>query len=221
MATSTLMKKLSLATASAALMAMGVGTSAQAASLTNSTGLTNPTQTINFNEVSLGEGEQVTNQFSSLGVSFTNLYNITFYNGYFPNIAGNTLANFSNPYGGSIENPFSIKFNTNQTAAAFSMISNPGTSIFTALLNGAVVETFNAVTQYSGNFYGFTDILFDEILVNSAQGTNGAALIDNLQTVAATKSVPEPASTLGLLALGAMGAGSLKRKQQQKLTEKA
>ena len=36
------------------------------------------------------------------------------------------------------------------------------------------------------------------------------------------KPVPEPASTLGLLALGAMGAGSmLKRKQQQKATVKA
>ncbi|MBD2180482.1 PEP-CTERM sorting domain-containing protein [Planktothrix sp. FACHB-1355] len=35
------------------------------------------------------------------------------------------------------------------------------------------------------------------------------------------ETVPEPASTLGLLALGAMGAASLKRKQQQKATEKA
>ena len=220
MATSTMMKKLSLATAGAALMALGLGAAAQAASLTNTTGLTNPTQTINFNEVSLGEGEKVTDQFSSLGVSFTNLYNTTLYNGSFPNIGGNSLGNFPDPYGTFIEGPFSIKFNTNQSAAAFAMVSNPGTSIFTALLNGAVVETFNAVTEYSGNFYGFTDILFDEILVNPAQETNGAGLIDNLQTVAAP--VPEPASTLGLLTLGAMGAGSmLKRKQQQKATVKA
>ncbi|MEW5859093.1 MAG: PEP-CTERM sorting domain-containing protein, partial [Cyanobacteriota bacterium] len=32
-----------------------------------------------------------------------------------------------------------------------------------------------------------------------------------------TAPVPEPASVLGLLAFGAMGAGSLKRKQQQKV----
>lgn len=36
-----------------------------------------------------------------------------------------------------------------------------------------------------------------------------------------TAPVPEPASVLGLLAFGAMGAGSLKRKQQQKVAVKA
>lgn len=41
-------------------------------------------------------------------------------------------------------------------------------------------------------------------------------------TLGTVKPVPEPASTLGLLALGAMGAGSmLKRKQQKNATQKA
>lgn len=205
----TFLTKLSLSTVGVAVIALGIGGTAQAGTFNNSTGLTNPTQTINFNEFPLAEGDQVTNQFSSLGVSFTNLYNTRAYNNSFPNIAGNTLANFIN---GSINNSFSIKFNNTLTEAAFTLVTNPGISTLTALLNGVVVETFTATTHTSsGNFYGFAGINFNEIVVN-AGGVNNAALIDNIQT---SKSVPEPASLIGILGLGAFGITSLcKRKQQ-------
>jgi hypothetical protein len=214
MAISTSLKKISLATIGASVVALGVAGTAKAATLNNTTGLINPSQSITFNELPLAEGEQVTNQFSSLGVTFTNLYNTTLYNGEYHHVAGNSLVNFRE----SVNGPFSIKFNTNQSAAAFTLVTNHGISTLTALLNGVVVEKFNADTTTfptdPGNFYGFTDINFDEILITPG-GNNTAALIDNIQAVATPKSVPEPASVFSLLALGCIGAAStLKRKQQ-------
>ncbi|MCL1465217.1 PEP-CTERM sorting domain-containing protein [Argonema galeatum] len=57
-------------------------------------------------------------------------------------------------------------------------------------------------------------------LANGGSTTNGYIEIDNLTI--GSKSVPEPTSAIGLLGLGAIGAASmLKRKQQQKATAKA
>lgn len=210
MAIVNILTKLSLATTGAAVVALAVAGTAQAGTLNNSTGLNNPTQTINFNEFPLAEGEQVTNQFSSLGVTFTNLYNFSAPNNPNSNIAGNTLINYDFN-ASTINNPFSIKFNNTLTEAAFTLVTNPGTSTLTALLNSVVVETFTATTDTSGNFYGFTGINFDEIVVN-AGGFNNGAIIDNIQT---SKSVPEPASLMGILGLGAFGITSLRKRRQQ------
>jgi hypothetical protein len=99
---------------------------------------------------------------------------------------------------------FSIQFLQQQTAAAFAMLTNPGTSTFTALLNGVAVESFSDTTNFNvtTNFYGFTNILFNEIKI-TAGGFNSVALIDNLQfNPAATTSVPTPALLPGLIGLG-------------------
>nr|WP_225896464.1 PEP-CTERM sorting domain-containing protein [Amazonocrinis nigriterrae] len=57
-------------------------------------------------------------------------------------------------------------------------------------------------------------------LIGGGSTINGSIVIDNL-TIGG-KSVPEPASVMGLLALGAFGATSLgKRKQQQNTIAKA
>jgi PEP-CTERM motif len=73
-----------------------------------------------------------------------------------------------------------------------------------------VIETrFTGVAAYA---------LFD---FSSDFGPHGRYLIDNFEgTYGSTKvAVPEPASTLGLLALGAMGVGSMLKRKQQKQQE--
>ena len=189
----------------ATLGAVAIGLSvsvapSEAAVFNNSTGLTNPGTTLTFNEVPLSNGTPVTNQYAGFGVNFTGLfYNPENFSA--PNISSPTLGNFDFI---SLPNPlFSIKFLQQQTAAAFAMITNPGSSTFTALLNGSAVESFSASTDYasSNNFYGFTNILFDEVQV-SAGGSNNAALIDNLQFNSSATAVPTPALLPGLIGMG-------------------
>ena len=213
MSTSTLVKKLSIA-AGVAVIALGaVGIEhADAAMLNNSSGLASPNTTITFDEIVPPAGTVVTTQYSGLGVSFSNLVYAS-QGGGFPHIDNNNLGNFNGGLNGGL---FSIHFLQQQTEAAFAMVTNQGTSTFTALLNGVVAETFTLGTTVfsSNNFYGFTNILFDEIQVTPG-GYGSYALIDNIQLgSSATESVPEPASVLGLLALGALGAGSARKRQQ-------
>ncbi|MBD1825377.1 hypothetical protein H6F51_23185 [Cyanobacteria bacterium FACHB-DQ100] len=166
-----------------------------------SSGISNPAQTIDFNDLTVANGTAITNQYSSSGVTFSNLFA---FGGGFPNISGRSLANFSS---GSPLNPFSIRFSTPQTGASFAMVTNSGTSTITALLNGQLVETFtaNTNTTSSNNFYGFTASGFDEIQI-VASNVNGAAAIDNLQFDIATP-VPFGFTPLPGLAVSALLCG--------------
>ena len=139
--------------------------------------------------------------------------------GTFPNFNANTLVNFDNT--NRVTAPtFSINFSEDQSAAAFAMATNPGTSTFTALLDGAVLESFSTATTLddSNNFYGFSGIMFDEISVAPGGFANQMSL-DNIQTQAsATAAVPfEFSPTLGLLLAGGLWGGShLHRKHRAK-----
>lgn len=139
----------------------------------------------------------LTNQYSSLGVTFSGLFQK---NGFiFPNINAFAASN-SFP----ITNPFLISFAQSQSQAAFSMVTNPGTSTFEALLNNSLVDTFSTATTStsSNNFYGFTGVTVDAIRVTARGG--GSAIIDNIQLSPATaQSVPEPFSIIGTLVGGA------------------
>jgi hypothetical protein len=99
----------------------------------------------------------------------------------------------------------SIRFGTPVTAAALALQSNPGTTTFTALLNGVIVESFATGTtlsflpdlSHASDFYGFSGILFDELTIsNDFESEFGIFQIDNVQYTA----VPEPTA---LLLLGA------------------
>ncbi|MBE9226400.1 PEP-CTERM sorting domain-containing protein [Phormidium sp. LEGE 05292] len=120
------------------------------------------------------------------------------------------------------------------------------------LSDGQTVAVNNLATSPTGPFHpdyidnpagpgtltkldGYTKTLTFEGLLNKnakntlsikikdvSDGILDSAVLLKGGTLGTVKPVPEPASTLGLLALGAMGAGSmLKRKQQQKGIEKA
>ncbi|MCC5649265.1 PEP-CTERM sorting domain-containing protein [Nostoc sp. XA013] len=102
--------------------------------------------------------------------------------------------------------------------AGFDILS--GTQYFAKVTFGDnSMQDFSLAGQ---NFWGITSEKSIKTVHVGLQGggstTNGSILIDNL-TIGGIKSVPEPTSVIGLLALG---VGSLvKRKQQQKAAAKA
>ena len=195
--------------AAATIMAFVFLTAAHAATVRNQTsGLTDPDVLLTFDEGTLANGTSVTNQFD--GVSFSAGIQINTVSYPFPNVPGRNLRNFF-----PITSTFSVFFDNNVTDATFSMITNTGISSFTALLDGAEVETFWAfATLYSAsNFFGFTGILFDEIRV-AAGGSNSAMLIDNLAyNVDVPPAVPVPASLP--LMLGGLAAFVLVRARRK------
>jgi hypothetical protein len=185
---------------------------AHAASLVNGTGISNPATTITFDEIPLAGDTALTNQYSSLGVTFTGLFFDTT-DGFFgfPNIIGNAAANFPQSTF-TVTNPFTIRFAQSQSQAAFSLVTNTGSSTFEALLNGSVVDSFSSTTDISitNNFYGFTGVTFDSIRV-TAGGFNEAAALDNIQFSSAAQSVPEPFTIIGTL-VGGTAAVRMRKK---------
>ena len=183
----------------------------------SSTGLTNPARTITFDNPTFPNGTVITDQYSNLGVTFSNgLYFAPQGDFGFPNIDANHLANFT-PDGETIVSPIFINFNQAQSGAAFAFATNPGVSTLTALYKGALVETFNAdaSTFPINNYFGFSDIQFDQIQINAA--SNGAFLLDNLQlSNAEVAPVPELSTmTLMLIAMVTlMGAAWMRKKKE-------
>tara|TARA_R110001583_G_C5556851_1_gene400852 strand:+ start:284 stop:946 length:663 start_codon:yes stop_codon:yes gene_type:complete len=178
--------------------------------LDNSTGLTSPVTTVTFSEVALSNGAVVTNQFSAFGVEFGSLSPTAGI--YFSSGGGSSGAGLQNFFPDTY-NPFVISFSTAVSEAAFEMITNGTTDTFTALLNGAVVETASTATG-GFSFYGFSGIVFDEIRVgiggDVGTGNSRHMRLDNVQ-IGSAVSVPEP-STIALLGLGLFGAGYARRR---------
>ena len=147
---------------SKSLVAMAIFAGAAfAAPVINSSGLASPTSNVTMDEVVLPDFTALSNQYASLGVTFAgSFYNpqscagLVGFNG--SHCAGNTASS-----GGS--NPFTIFFTTAQTGAAMAFATNPGTTTFTAFLQGAQVETFTQVTTYDDPntaYLGFAGISF-------------------------------------------------------------
>ena len=206
-----MMRTIQMAVACVAVLVAMAG-QVQAGVITNDFGLSNPAQTITFDEFVFPAGTSITNEYSSLGVTFSPNLVYNAQEGSFPNISGNRLGNYD-----PTVNPFFISFSNIQNEAAFAMVTNTGTSTFTALLNGTAVESFSATTDTNttSNYFGFTGISFDAIRVDVG-GSNSAMLLDNLQT-ASLAAIPEPTS-LAVFAIGACvaGLGTARRRRREK-----
>lgn len=170
--------------------------------VSQSTGLTNPTTTIDFTEVPLANGTVMNNQYAGLGVSLSGFY----YNGCTgcvdpsPNGQKPDITSFFNDTN-VFSTALSMDFDSTLEAVAFSWASNFGTFTFAAFLGNTLVEQFSvdistrSVNGSSGwGYYGFSGIAFDRINITASQ----SLLIDGLQLRQAAQGVPEPAT--GLLA---------------------
>ena len=201
-------------------LVLGLGSTVDGALVHNTFGLSSPDQTLTFGEVVLATDTSVTTQYSSYGVTFSSEM---FYDGFGGPIAGGVLPNLSGHYLSNFDGgdpptvtPFLISFASMQSAAAFSISTNAGTSTFTALLAGMSVESFNAATNSSNtnNYFGFSGITFDTIRVDPG-GTGGAALIDNLQFIASSTSVVPESNSMALMGLSVLGLCAMHRRRQR------
>lgn len=146
------------------------------------TGLESPGVAITFDEIVLPQSTPITNQYSSLGITFSSglLYNPGTANMSDDIIGfeGRRLANFY-----PVTRVFSIFFTEAVSEAVVGVLA-PRTASFTALLGGNTVDSFqNTRPVQAQGFYGFDGIVFDEIRIDAA-GISSFALIDNIQFTA-------------------------------------
>jgi hypothetical protein len=147
-------------------------------------GLSSPDVAIDFSEGNLPAGS-VTNQFTSLGATFSPELSLFLNISGRPNFEGPALLNFT---GG----PVVIDFSFDLSDATFAFTTNSGTTTFESLLDGVVVENFTSgsaspVNLAPNNFFGFTDSRFNQIRL-----TGPVFALDNLSFNAA-EEVPSPA----------------------------
>ena len=242
MAISTIMKKLSMATAGAAFVALGAAGSAQATTLWYNgdfDGVSGRANEINtlvsnayyiYDDFTVGEGKvwNIDTIWSNNLMDFTGVTQSTWSigTGVFQGNGGTVVASGTSAatqtatgrsgYGFNEYNIQVSGLNINLGAGNYWLSVTP-IGFGSGRSFNSTTSGLNAVGTPAGNN--------DNSFWNSSYfGTNFQAQnTDYSMGIAGiVKPVPEPASTLGLLALGAMGAGSmLKRKQQQKATVKA
>jgi hypothetical protein len=184
-----------------------------AAFIRNSFGLENPARTITFDEHFFPKSTALTDQYEDLGLI---LKPRLFYNSILTHLPNNDdelevqLTMIANVAVAQHVDPFSIKFTEPQSAAAFILESNAGLVHFDALRDGKLIESADAeigrgVSVFE-NFFGFQDIVFDEIRVSQVEVDFGApgVVMDRFELLpAGAFPVPEPAAML-LLPAGAL-----------------
>lgn len=165
--------------ASTALMVINCSSTALADPIDLSPGgLAVPESIITFSERTLADTSQVSTEFADLGVTF--LPNLFYRTGDHPDWASVEGPNLRT--GEPEVNPFSIHFGSALASAAFTSIAQPPTSVtITAKLGGVEIESFETTISIDNpdNYFGFSDIVFDEIEVAYTEDTR--LRIDNIQ----------------------------------------
>jgi hypothetical protein len=211
----------SFAVGLAAAAALGLSSTPASAQtfFQNSTGLASPAQTLTFSEVVLAPSALVGNAYAGFGVTFGPGVTYDPLGAGGPNQSAPTLGNFTfDPQTGFSpgSSPVLISFSATQTEAAFSLITNDGSTLFEALLGGNVVASQSANTDLAqvNNFFGFTGGQFDQIRI-SPGGDNNRMLLDNLQTGSSRAGVvPEPVS-LALFLPGVAAFGLMRGRRRR------
>ncbi len=200
----------------AAPLLLTLATTVSGAPIDFGAGLGSADVMIDFNSTSPGPASTL---FQSQGVTFSGV------TGTVAVVSGPSYAGFSGNHlsaGGSSNTPhhlvnaFEIQFSGTVTAAAFRLVTNPGTSKFIAYLGGnggTLVEEYVENTNYwstGNNWFGFENITFDTLRIEPG-GTNGVVHLDDLRFSGLT-AVPEP-TTLVILGFGLAGIGFSQRKR--------
>lgn len=122
-------------------LAVAVATTGQvqAGFINNSSGLSNPSTTITFDEFVFSAGTSITTQYSTLNVTFSPKLVYDAVTLVAPNISGHRLGNQPGIFPPYI-NPFSIKFSSLQSDVAFAMTTDPTTTTFEAFNNGVLSQ---------------------------------------------------------------------------------
>ena len=133
---------------------------------------------VDFSEMRIIDLSEVTDQFSQYGVTFVpKLFYRTTDHPDWASVSGPNLRT-----GDPEVNPFSIKFNEAHLSAAVVLIAQPATpATITAKLGGVEVESFETTISIDNpnQYFGFEDILFDEIEVFYTGATR--LRVDNVQ----------------------------------------
>jgi hypothetical protein len=200
-----------------AVLAFGAGISpASAAFLHSSTGLTSPTTTITFGELVFPNGTVITNQYASLGVTFSNNPVYETHTDPVSGVPDHQLVVQFEP--NPIDLPLygvSILFASNQTAAAFALDWDAGAVAFAAILDGNLVEEVAIAgpnPSPGDDFYGFTGITFDRILIRVvAPAGRTLPLLDDIQLGESLDPAPVPAPPAAVLfVVGLVGLGCVR-----------
>ncbi|MFB2839779.1 hypothetical protein [Floridanema evergladense] len=207
------LKSLSMATAGATLIALAIGAAAQAAVL-------------EFDNLTTDPGIQITNGYG--GFNWNNFFVVN--RDVIP-LSGYNKAAVSGKYSAynglaekaSIQSNSIFDFNGAFLTGAW----NDGLSVLVeGLKNGVSLYSQTVVVDttspkwFDFNFLGIDELKFSSFggveNPNVSGGRGPHFAMDNF-TINEVKSVPEPASTLGFLAFGAMGLGSILKGKQQKV----
>ncbi|WP_016951811.1 PEP-CTERM sorting domain-containing protein [Anabaena sp. PCC 7108] len=210
MTTVNVLQKLSMATAGAAVITLGLAANAQAASINRSD--FNP-DAVNFDFASSAPSSTVAtdgNLTVTNGVvlnigSYGSLNGNTYYDG---NDASVIRFDFLNPV-----SAFGLDFAANNADITLSIFDNVNNLIESLTLDWTTLPGSPFATGFIGLNAGSNSIAYATI----DTPLNGNELyVDNLiyQYQSSPTSVPEPASLIGILGLGAFGVTSLRKRKQ-------
>lgn len=171
-------------------------------------GLDSPDIVIDFGNNLFAAGTPIDTQFESSGVTFGPTYTYNNFSGIEPPLTQGYLENIN-----TASQPGSILFSLDVSSAAFSWRTLRNTeTTFSAFNDNVLVEQFTADTNTSltsGRYFGFENILFDEIRLSIGNADRRFTL-DNLQYISA---VPVPAAAW-LFASGLLGLTVFARRKR-------
>jgi hypothetical protein len=188
MPTSNIVKKLSIAAAGAAFLALGIGGAAQATSLIG--------DTINYEYIFPDASNVYQTNTTTVAAGASDIINAIGIFSINPEATSFLASNFS--------------FNSSWTTAEFNGFRLSDLNFD----DGSTIVGFSFETNMEGLDASRISFTKDSVSVNwnSLAFNRDTYLRVNLDTD--RTSVPEPASVLGLLAVGALGAGSARKRQQ-------